>query len=229
MSLSTYPAAPALSASRRYSGFACIVTRITLVAVSSNLMARHVARPSCSGIRTSIRARSGCKWRQSANASRPFAASPTSFNPRWLVSMARRPALASSWSSAITNRAGLAFRQSNGSLLMEHFPLIRCQQRYLGHHQGTGIWLAGNHKVSTDKLDSLQHFAQPNMLTKDSLLEHRKWLETIAPVLHLKANRRVVALKHKACSGRACVLACVGERLLRNPEERGFNRWRQAL
>src|SRR6266567_904081 len=80
--------------------------------------------------------------------------------------MARRPALTSSWSSAITKRAGFAFRESNSSLLMERVPLIRCQQRYLGYDQGTITRSAGNHQVPTDQFDSLLHFAEPNMLAE---------------------------------------------------------------
>src|SRR5260370_32841512 len=112
---------------------------------------------------------------------------------------------------------------------MEHFPLIRCQQRYLGHHQGTCTWLAGNHKLPTDKLDSLLHFAEPNILTKASLLEHRKWLETIAPVLHLQEGHLPPALKRKTCLRRTGVLTHISKRLLRNPAEWRFNLRRQAL
>src|SRR2546429_1204819 len=119
--------------------------------------------------------------------------------------MARRPALASSWSSAITKRAGFAFRESNSSLLMERVPLIRCQQRYLGYDQCTVTRSAGNHQVPTDQFDSLLHFAEPNMLTKARLLEHCQWLQATAPILDLQADRRPVALNRKTCPRRACV------------------------
>src|SRR5439155_26458590 len=108
--------------------------------------------------------------------------------------MARRPALASSWSSAITKRAGFAFRESNSSLLMECVPLIRCQQRYLGYDQGTITWSAGNHQLPTDHFDSLLHFAEPNMLAEASLMEHSQLLKGTAPVVYLQADRRLVVL-----------------------------------
>src|SRR6266704_4933395 len=143
--------------------------------------------------------------------------------------MARKPALTSSWSSSITKRAGFAFRESNSSLLMECVPLIRCQQRYLGFDQGTITWSAGNHQVPTDQFDSLLHFAEPNMLAEASLMEHSQWLKATAPILYLQPDRRRVALKRKTCPGRECMLACVGERFLRNPEKCRLNCWWQAF
>src|SRR6266571_309399 len=143
--------------------------------------------------------------------------------------MARRPALASSWSSAITKRAGFAFRESNSSLLMERVPLIRCQQRYLGYDQGTITRSAGNPQVPTDQFDSLLHFAEPNMLAEARLLEHSQRLEATAPILYLQAYRQRVELKCKTRSGRTCMLACISERFLRNPEKCRLNRWRQAF
>src|SRR6266487_5394552 len=142
--------------------------------------------------------------------------------------MARRPALTSSWSSAITKCAGFAFRESNSSLFMECVPLISCQQRYFGYDQGTITRSAGNHQVPTDQFDSLLHFAESNMLAEARLMEHSQWLEATAPILYLQADRRRVALKCKTRSGRTCVLACIGERFLRNPEKCRLNSWRQA-
>src|SRR5436305_8127944 len=142
--------------------------------------------------------------------------------------MARRPALASSWSSAITKRAGFSFRQSNTSLLMEHVPLIRCQ-RYLGYDQGTITRSAGNHQIPTDQFDSLLHFAEPNLFTKARYLEHSQWLEATAPILYLQADRRPVALKRKTRPGRTRVLTCIGERFLRNTDACRFDRWWQAF
>src|ERR1700676_3592313 len=110
---------------------------------------------------------------------------------------------------------------------MDHVPLIRYQQRYLGYNQGTNIWLAGNHQMPTDKLDPLLHFAQPKALTRASLVEHSQWFEATAPVLHLQADLRRLALKCNTCPGCTCVLACVVERFLCNSEECVFNRWRQ--
>src|SRR2546423_14482920 len=97
--------------------------------------------------------------------------------------MAHRPALISSWSSAITSRAGPDFRRSSPLLLMEHTPLITWQQRHLGYYQRTSAGLAGNRKMPTNQLDSLMHFAQPNVFTKTGLVEYCPWLQAPAPLL----------------------------------------------
>src|SRR5258708_21600488 len=82
-----------------------MVTMTTLTSGSSSLMARVVSRPLMPGMRTSIRARSGRRRRQRANASWPSGASATTSRPGAPVSMLRRPARASSWSSTISTRA----------------------------------------------------------------------------------------------------------------------------
>jgi hypothetical protein len=112
---------------------------------------------------------------------------------------------------------------------MEHAPLIRWQQRHLGYYQGTSAGLAGNRKMPTNQLDPLMHFAEPNVFTKARLVEYCKWLEATATIFHLQVDPRPLALKRHACCGRVCVLTHIGERLLRNPEESRFDRWRQAL
>src|SRR5947209_1331048 len=107
--------------------------------------------------------------------------------------------------------------------------LLRWWQGYLSHHQGTHIWLAGNHKVPTNKFDSLLHFAPPNVFIKAGLLEHSTWFKATPPILHLQANLRCLTLKCNTCLGRVCMLTCVSERLSHNSEERRFNPCRQAL
>src|SRR5437588_1652024 len=125
--------------------------------------------------------------------------------------MARRPALISSWSSAITSRAGPDFRRSRPLLFMGHAPLITWQQRHLGYDQRTSAGLAGNRKMPTNQLDSLMHFAQPKVFSKASLVEYCLWLEARATILHLQVDRRPLALKRQACRGRTRVLAHIGE------------------
>jgi hypothetical protein len=80
--------------------------------------------------------------------------------------------------------------------------------------------------MPTDKLNSLSHFAQPNVLTRTGLVEHRQWLEATAPILQFQADRSHLTLKRKPCPCRARVLTHIGERLLCNPEESRFDRWR---
>src|SRR5712691_11852973 len=230
MSLSTYAEAPALKAARRYCGFSCMVMRMTSVAGHSCLMLRHVASPSISGMRTSIRARSGCKRRQSASASRPFFASPITSTPRRPASIVRRPALASSWSSAITNRAGPGLRWGSELLLMIQASLTRVQNRHLGYQQGAGAELAGNQEMSAEQFQSLLHSAHPHTFTRAEFAEQSARLEAGAPVLHLQANARLPALQREPYPHGTCMLIHVGERLLHNPEKRGFNcRWQALL
>src|SRR6266571_6533266 len=111
---------------------------------------------------------------------------------------------------------------------MEHAPLIRWQW-HCGHDQGTGTRSAGNQKMPANKLNSLLHFAESNVFTQVGLAEHSIWFKPTAPILHFQANHRSLALKRNTCSGRACVLTGVGQRLLRNPEECRFKRRWQAL
>src|SRR5690348_17250705 len=143
--------------------------------------------------------------------------------------MERRPALISSWSSAITNRAGPDFRRSRPLLFMDHAPLITWQQRHLGYDQGTSAGLAGNRKMPTNQLDSLMHFAQPNVFTKARLVEDCQWLEATATILHLQVDLRSLALERQACRRCARVLTHIGERLLGHPEESCFNGGREAF
>src|SRR5205807_6027102 len=103
------------------------------------------------------------------------------------------------------------------------------QQRHLGYYQRSSAGLAGNRKMPTNQLDSLMHFTQPNVFTKTGLVEYCQWLEATATILHLQVDPRPLALKRQACCSGVRVLTHIGERLLRNPEESRFDRWRQAL
>src|SRR5437879_7655422 len=83
-----------------------MVIRITCSPGCSCLSTRVAARPSRSGMCTSISTTSGCSWRQTVSASWPLAASPTISAFLSQARILRSPARARSWSSTITTRVG---------------------------------------------------------------------------------------------------------------------------
>ena len=131
--------------------------------------------------------------------------------------------------SIITSRAGGDFLLGQRIIAHGYAPLIRWQQRHLCHYQGANTGMAAYRKLPTDKLDSLLHFAEPNVFTKAGLLKHSQGLEATTPVLHLQVDHCLSTLKCKTRQKCACVLVRVGECLLRNPEERRFDHWRQTF
>jgi len=78
----------------------------TLVLGNSAFIVRVAARPSILGIPKSIITRSGRVFRQSATASSPSPASPTTSMSGREDSMTLIPVLNSAWSSAIKTREG---------------------------------------------------------------------------------------------------------------------------
>ena len=70
-------------------------------------------------------------------------------------------------------------------------------QRHLGHYQGANTGVTTYRKMPTDKLDSLLHFAEPNVCTRAGFLEHGLRLETTTPDLHLEVDRCPFTLKSK--------------------------------
>src|SRR5215208_866069 len=79
---------------------------MTLISGYLCLTSFVAARPSMTGIRTSMRIRSGLKREHSKSACRPLAASPTISMSGSSESMFWRLSLVSSWSSTIAKRVG---------------------------------------------------------------------------------------------------------------------------
>ena len=88
--------------------------------------------------------------------------------------------------------------------------------------------------LDTDRVNHwLNVGAQPtdtvrSLLRKAGLLKHSQGLEATTPVLHLQVDHCLSTLKCKTRQQCACVLVRVGECLLRNPEERRLDHWRQT-
>src|ERR1700682_5755997 len=83
-----------------YSSTSKVVSITTRVPSPPLARIRLVAsRPSSCGMRTSIRIRSGCSWRQPLIASFPSMASPTTSMSGWALRIMRKPARTRDWSS----------------------------------------------------------------------------------------------------------------------------------
>src|ERR1700724_2212991 len=138
------------------------------------------------------------------------------------MSMVRKPALASSWSSAITRRASPSLPWRRGLMLIAFVPFCQMtakqerlsldfgcirsiaavfpvgwQNGHFGYHQGAEAGMTGNHETAAKQFHSLLHGADPNMFAWTVYLKQGPWFETTTPILHLQANVRILALQGK--------------------------------
>src|SRR5579859_4087260 len=143
--------------------------------------------------------------------------------------MVRKPALANSWSSAITTRAIPDFCIGSAFLPISYTSFIERHNWNLRDQQSTSARLTRNKKMPPDQLYSFLHSTNTHVFTGVVLLEQDVWLKTAAPILHLKTNFRISPPKRQAYSRRLRVFAHIGERFLGYTEERGFNGRGQAF
>src|SRR5919199_4689693 len=188
---------------------------MTLVVGWSRLMARVTARPSRSGMRTSVSTKSDCRRRQSSCASAPLAASPTTSRSGSPTIMVRRPARASSWSSTITMRTRRACR----SFFM-WTPIHWRPQRDLRDHAGADAEITLHGAPPPEQGDAFPHPEQPDALSPPARPPGGPGREAAAPVLHLEANGPPVGLERDPGPAGVRVLAQVGQCLLGHPIER---------
>src|ERR1700680_1694935 len=159
------------------------------------------------------------------------------------MSIVRKPALASSWSSAITRRASPSLPWRRRLMLITFVPfsqMVAEHERrslefgcigsivavfpvgwpngHLGYYQGAETGITGNRETAAKQFHSLLHGADPNMFTWAIYLKQGPWFETTAPILHLQANSRILTFQSKTSLLGVCVLTYIGERFLRNSE-----------
>src|SRR5438105_12019804 len=192
-----------------------MVTMITLVPGQSCLMARVAARPSRSGMRTSISTRSGRRWRHKARASRPVVASPTMCRRGSVDSKLARPARVRSWSSTITTRFGELGRAvaASGGIEVGSFRHDRHVDPHPGAHAGTTC-----HQTPTpQQRDALLHARQTDTLAWP-VSDHGSWPEAAPPVLDRQPDTPSTARQANIYVGRPGVLAHVSQRFLSDAE-----------
>src|SRR5712692_8616492 len=201
----------------------------------SSLMARVAASPSRSGMRMSISTRSGRSWRDSATASWPVAASPTTSRSGSGASMVRSPSRASSWSSAITTRArrdGCAVaRAPRGGWSLGSIDAPRQAargQRHLSDHPRAGARLAVHDTSPTQQPNALLHADQAQVLARSGGVLRAGRADAPTPVTDLQAHDILVLLERDSDASRPGVLPYVVQRLLRDPEQGSLGRRRQA-
>ncbi|HZI98596.1 MAG TPA: response regulator transcription factor, partial [Actinomycetales bacterium] len=105
-SFSTNPLAPLRNASKTYSSSSNVVsiTTRTPASAASAVISARASRPSCTGIRMSIRTTSGRVRRTTSTPARPSGASPTSSVSGSDSSRVRIPIRTRGWSSTTTTR-----------------------------------------------------------------------------------------------------------------------------
>src|SRR5918993_426020 len=204
-----------------------MVTMTTLVAGISCLILLVASRPSITGILTSIRTRSGSSSLQEERASCPFLASATTLISSSPESMVLRPSLTRAWSSAIRSRAGSVCVAFSSTFLP---PLTVCEyRRYLRHHFGTFAQGAADFQAAAQQGHPLSHAGEPEAFAGSAPVGGLLRVEARSPVAHPEVDGVVQVPKRDLYAGRRGVLADVGQGLLRDPEERGFDLGWQAL
>src|SRR5262249_6148958 len=152
-----------------------------------------------SGMRMSSSARSGSSWRARLSASRPVAASPTTSMPGSPASMLRRPARASSWSSAMMTRAGPA-RRAPGTLATMYARSLRLPRRRAAAavplidrqgHLGDDVAAASrpgmDAEAAAQQRDALSHALQSYTLPRGAGLRSIGAPEAATPVAYVQA------------------------------------------
>src|SRR3990172_6465004 len=201
MSLSKYPSAPLLIASKRSSSWSETVTIAIRVSGSSALISRVASRPLHSGIVMSIRTRSGCSLRTSSRASRPLPASPTTSCPHAWSRLAI-PARKSAWSSASTRR-------------MRHLPRLGHGQRHRDARPRSRLRL--HLEVTADRLGPLAHRLQTKARPAGPCLETR--FEALPVVRGLDHQDAFVERETDRGVSRSRVLTNIRQGFLHDPHE----------
>src|SRR5918998_3367174 len=165
-----------------------MVTITTLTWGISCLILLVASRPSMTGILTSIRTRSGCRFRQEVRASAPSRASAMTSMSSSPESTVLRPSLTRAWSSAIRRRAGPVCVPLFPILLP---PLTVCG-RYLRHHLGAFAGLAADLQVAAEQGHPLPHAGEPQAFARPAPVGGLLRVEAGPPVAHqeLDAARR---------------------------------------
>src|SRR5215212_6256851 len=184
-----------------------------------SLILRVAVMPSISGIRTSIRMRSGTRRRHISMAWRPFDASPTTSRPGSPLSRLLKPLLRMWWSSARTSRFVSSF-------IILFLPGLR--QFDLGLYGGATSRLAVEFEPPAQQGYPLAHARQANLLAAAVRARRPFRHETASLVADQQPDRVPRTVQYHARLRGPRVLADVRQGLLGDPEERGLDLLGQA-
>src|SRR5215203_938510 len=236
-----------------------MVSIITLISGYLCLICFVAVRPSITGIRTSMRIRSSLKREHSESACRPLAASPTISMSGSSKSMFWRLSLVSSWSSTTAKRVSPPTYSGEISVPTSLFPPLnnwptsfmsgvrspqlqgtrpicavasscRSRKRYDRRNEGTGLRVALNLELATKHADPLPHSRKTDPLTRTAPQRFECGrVEPTPEIPDLQIDFCVPPPQLYLQPLRPRVLAYVGQRLLRDAEERDLHRSWQAL
>src|SRR5215469_923829 len=174
--------------------------------------------PSRPGICRSISTTSGCSRSESATASGPLDASPTTSNPGSGSSIPLIPLRTTGWSSAISTRT---------TSLIIFLPGDRGPSRDSGCHRRSLPRRAFDGERAAQRGDALAHPGQPEPARSGS--NRRREVEAAAVVADIEQNRVVQIAQREPHAVRAGVLAHVRQRLLRGTQQSLLRVWQEFV